>query len=357
MVQRVPPHVDEAHNDSISLWLVIAGVGLILLLVCIVIFFVMNGPASLGIGGPAATPTRGRTLTPAITIIPVTLAPTAVPTATPTIPSVKYKVKSGDTLSAIAAKYKVSVQSIMTANGLKDDVVRTGDDLIIPLPTPTLQPGSQSTPLSNGTPTPISLQPPPSVASSAAPGVVRHIVSRGDTLISIAAMYGATVDGIRIMNQLDSDFLSIGQTLNVPTGAWTPTPVPTAVVIASATPTAQFAYSAPSLLGPSDAKTYKGNTDLPQLLWISPATLKPNEFYIVHIDYAVNGKKQSIYREVRQGTSLRLDAGVYPGANTSGTIFSWYVVIVTQSTSSTSGAAPITFAQSPPSATWTFVWY
>jgi hypothetical protein len=172
-------------------------------------------------------------------------------------------------------------------------------------------------------------------------------------------MYGATVDAIRILNQLDSDFLSIGQVLNVPTGAWTPTPVPTTIANATATPTAQFAYSAPSLLAPSDTKTFKGNNDLPQLLWIAPAVLKQNEFYIVHIDYAVNGKKQSIFREVKQGTSFRLDASMYPGANSNGTTFSWYVVIVTQTTGSSVGAggAPVTLAQSPPSVTWVFVWY
>ena len=209
MVQRVPPHVGETPGESISPWLIIAGISIVLILVCAVIFFLMNGPARIGIGGPASTPTRGRTLTPGVTIIPVTLAPTVAPTATPTVPSVKYKVKSGDTLSEIAAKYKVTIQSIMTANGMKDDVVRTGDELIIPLPTPTRQPGSSSAPPPVGTPTPISFQPPPSVASTATSGVVRHIVQRGETLSTIATIYSTTVDVIRIMNQLDSDFLSI----------------------------------------------------------------------------------------------------------------------------------------------------
>ena len=44
----------------------------------------------------------------------------------------KYKVKSGDTLSEIAQKYHTSVSKIKKANGLRSDMIRTGQVLKIP---------------------------------------------------------------------------------------------------------------------------------------------------------------------------------------------------------------------------------
>lgn len=352
MVQRVPAHLGEATGDSVSPWVMVAGVALLVLVVCAVLYVFLGGGSRLGLGVSATiTPTRpARTTTPPITILPVTLA---APSATvgPTAATVKYKIKSGDTLIAIAAKYKVSVQSIMILNGLKDDNIRVGDDLTIPLPTPT-PPPNPPTP-SGATPTPISFQSPPTFASPAATsGVVRHVVKRGDTLSSIAGTYGSTIDAIRIANQLDSDFLSVGQELIVPIGSWTPTPSPVPTSNATATPTSQFSYAAPSLLSPADNASLHGKPETPMLAWTAPATLKSTEFYVVHIDYQINGEPKSIVRQVKQGTSVRLDATDYPGTNPNGTIFSWYVVIVSQ----TKGTSQV-LASSPPSPTWTFVWY
>jgi len=352
MVQRVPAHLGETTSESVSPWIMVAGVALLILVVCAVLFVLLGGGARFGIGVSAtATPTRTRTTTPALTILPITLA-TPTPSVGPTAATVKYKVKSGDTLSGIAAKYKVSVQAIMTANGLKDDNIRIGDDLIIPLPTPTPAPTTNSPP-TGATPTPISFQSPPTSASPAVtPGVIHYSVKRGDTLSSIASTFGSTIDGIRAANQLDSDFISIGQDLIVPVGSWTPTPTIAPTINATATPTSPYSYAAPDLLSPQDAKQFRGSQDVPQLMWTSPSTLKPNEYYVVHIDYTTNGKPQSIFKEVKQGTSLRLDLSIYPGANANGTPFSWYVVIVSQPT-----GAKNAIATSPASVTRTFVWY
>jgi LysM repeat protein len=49
----------------------------------------------------------------------------------------KYRVQAGDTLGAIAIKYGTSVQAIMDANNLSSNLLHIGDELIIPLPTPT----------------------------------------------------------------------------------------------------------------------------------------------------------------------------------------------------------------------------
>lgn len=353
MVQRVPAHLGETTGESVSPWVMVAGVALLILVVCAVLFIMLGGGARLGIGVSAtATPTRTRTATPAITILPITVA-TSTPTAGPTAATIKYKVKAGDTLSGIAQKYKVSVTDIRAANGLKDDNIRIGDDLLIPLPTPTPAPTTNSPP-SGATPTPLSFQSPPTSATPAVtPGVIHYSVRRGDTLSSIASTLGSTIDGIRAANQLDSDFLSIGQDLIVPVGSWTPTPTIAPTSNATAMPTAQFAYAAPDLIWPPNNFILHGKTDAPTLSWTAPATLKPNEFYIVHVEYTSSGKNQVLPPlTVKQGTSIKLDTTNYPGANPNGNLFSWYVVIVSQSP-----GAKNAIASSPASPTWTFVWY
>lgn len=326
---------------------------LVIVIACALIFFTLDGPSRLTALGFGATVTPTRTRTPAsapVTIIPVILS-TNTPTPGPTAVSIKYKVKSGDTLSEIAEKYHVPVNVIKLANGLKDENIRIGDELTIPLPTPTLRPSATSPPV--GTPTPISLNSPPSSADSAAtPGVIRHIVQRGDTLIGIAGLYGSTVNAIKIANQLSSDGLSVGQTLAVPGSSWTPTPIPTAIPDAPPTPTSEFPYTAPSPNSPSDNSQFHGSNNAPTLAWLSPAILKPDEYYVVHIESGpVTARKIHPALSIRQGTSVKLDATYYASANPNGTIYSWYVVIVSQPPGTQIIAA------SPPSATRTFIWY
>lgn len=365
IIQRVPAHLGESTRESVSPWIVLAGVILLFLIACAVIFILIGGSArlgGLGLGGGTPTPTRApRSATPAVTIIPVTLPPTG-PTPGPTPTPFKYKVKPGDSLLEIAARYKVSVQAIKAANGLKDDTIRVGEELIIPLPTPTPPPGSQPKPPPATTPTPLSLQSPPTSASPAGtPGVISHTVKRGDTLISIAATYGSSVQAIRIANQLDNNaILSIGQVLLVPVGAWTPPATATPLVVAAATPTAQFAYPAPNLLWPPDHQALYGSKDVPTLSWVSPATLKPNEVYVVYVETGSGAEKKSWTFTVKQGTSKALEASLYPGPNANGTRFSWYVVVMSQvpgASGRTDTQTPPMTAQSPPSAMWTFVWY
>jgi lysozyme len=102
-----------------------------------------------------------------------------------TASSSSYVVKSGDTLSAIASKYKTTVAKIKSLNGLKSDLIHPGDSLKVS--------GSVST-------------------SSI------HIVVKGDTLSGIAAKYGSTVSVIKSLNGLKSDLIHPGDKLRV-TGA------------------------------------------------------------------------------------------------------------------------------------------
>jgi len=80
-------------------------------------------PAATPVPSPTAAPTPAATRTPRPTRSP---KPTAVATRT-------YTVKSGDTLSGIAARFGVTWQAIAKLNGIKDPrTIRTGMVLKIP---------------------------------------------------------------------------------------------------------------------------------------------------------------------------------------------------------------------------------
>lgn len=107
-----------------------------------------------------------------------------------------YQVDPGDTLYSIAKSNGTSVEAIKKANNLSSNLLEVGQELTIP---------------SGG-----------SVAPTQTAENTYKVVS-GDTLYSIAARNGTTVDAIKMANQLSSDLLSIGQTLKIPTGAVAPT--------------------------------------------------------------------------------------------------------------------------------------
>ncbi len=155
ILHRAQPHISEQSHPLFGPWVIIAGI-IVLMVVTAIALFMWTGQV-LGIGSISNTPGVSRTL-PAGTLAPATATrsaatpgvaatvllqtplpppPTATvapppPTATPSV--VKYKVKTGDTLLEIAIKYGVSVQAIQKANGMKNDVIRIGDELIIPAP-------------------------------------------------------------------------------------------------------------------------------------------------------------------------------------------------------------------------------
>ena len=81
--------------------------------------------ASALAGSPIPSLSPGPTSTP---------SPTASPTASPTPAPVVYRVKRGDTLGSIAAKYGVTVQAIKNANKLKNSIIHVGERLEIPRP-------------------------------------------------------------------------------------------------------------------------------------------------------------------------------------------------------------------------------
>ena len=108
-------------------------------------------------------------------------------------------VRSGETLSDIAARYDVSVDSLMRLNGIKDpDHVEIGSRLKVP--------GQAA-------------------AATAGPG--RHRVSEGETLGEIAVKYQVSSRDLIALNGLrNADHVELGETLKLPTNAVLPSAKP-----------------------------------------------------------------------------------------------------------------------------------
>ncbi len=91
---------------------------------------------------------------------------TAGPDVTP-VQSVTYIVESGDTLGLIAEKFSVPLFDLMIANGLNNDFIQAGQELVIPLGgLPTATP--TYTPVPVPTDTPLPFEPPTPLPAGAA---------------------------------------------------------------------------------------------------------------------------------------------------------------------------------------------
>lgn len=100
----------------------------------------------------------------------------------------EYTVRRGDTLSTIARRHGTSIQALRVANGIRGDLISIGQKLRVPV--------------SGG-------------EQVAAVSEVSHKVKRGDTLWSLATLYGSSVSSIRAENALPDDFLQVGQELKI----------------------------------------------------------------------------------------------------------------------------------------------
>lgn len=105
-----------------------------------------------------------------------------------------YVVKSGDTLYSIALRYDTTPNAIINKNNLTSSVLTIGQQLIIPADPESTGKDDMTT---NNT----------------------YVVQNGDSLYSISRMYGISVDDIKNANNLTSNILTIGQVLTIPTNA------------------------------------------------------------------------------------------------------------------------------------------
>lgn len=109
------------------------------------------------------------------------------------VPYTEYSVASGDTLSEIAQRFKISMTQLKIRNNMGSDRLRIGQMLYIPQ--------SGKGPLLNN-------------ANGATQKSV-YAVQRGDSLSTIALRFKTSTDSLRQSNNLSSDLLQIGQKLVV----------------------------------------------------------------------------------------------------------------------------------------------
>ena len=260
---------------------------------------------------PMLTPTAPVTVTVAAeTVIPLT--PTPIPTAAAN-GVIRHRVREGETLLAIASQYNVTVEEIQSANNMTDVLIRAGDELIIPVQRSAEQ-------------------------GSSGAGTVQsrfeYTVQAGDTIVSIAARFGSTVEEILIVNSLtNNDFIRPGDVLLIPVpevpaevlASTEPTPVPEGVTPPPLSTATGPVYAEPRLIGPPNEATV-ALTEAALLRWISVDVLADNEWYVLLV-YPISGSARSVPSIWTKATSFRLEIDLAPAAGETAT-YAWQVSVV-----------------------------
>ncbi|MGI8588004.1 MAG: LysM peptidoglycan-binding domain-containing protein [Chloroflexia bacterium] len=130
-----------------------------------------------------------------------------------------YVVQAGDNLSTIAVRYGVSLDSLVSANGLSNsNFIWAGQRLTIPS-------SASPAPAPSTAPPPVPAQSQPAPASGNS-----YRVQAGDNLTNVAARYGVSVDALTQANGISNPSLIFaGQNITIPSKGTTVPPAATAV--------------------------------------------------------------------------------------------------------------------------------
>ena len=112
---------------------------------------------------------------------------------------VTYRVRSGDTLSGIARRWRITMKSIVTANRLRSDRLRVGQRLVLTVPN-------------------VPRQAIASMQRSESSQHVIHRVRSGETLSTIASRYGVSIAQLKMTNRIRTNLIRPGQRLRIPFG-------------------------------------------------------------------------------------------------------------------------------------------
>ncbi len=152
---------------------------------------------------------------------------------TASLPTTIYKVQKGDSLSIIAKKHKVSLDSLLNANSLdKNSILKIGQEIKVPaakLVTSNTSPVSATAPVASTS----------ALNDSVAENAEIYVVQKGDSLSKIASKKSTTVAQIKALNNLKNDNIILGQKLTLPkSGATAPASETTSKTVAASTTTA-----------------------------------------------------------------------------------------------------------------------
>jgi LysM repeat protein len=178
-----------------------------------------------------------------------------------------YIVRSGDSLSKIAARNGTTVSALRELNSLRSDLLQIGQELKIPA-------APAGAPNAMGASSPL---PPPGATSSGDQVTIK--VQRGDTLGEIARKFDVTVADLMSANNItDPTRIRVGQTLVIPgfqavgSGA-----IPRAEPPRSSTPTTTTTTT-PAQTPPPLPVESPMEVDAPPVIPTSPAPERPPEF-------------------------------------------------------------------------------
>lgn len=129
-----------------------------------------------------------------------TSKPSGNANSVPSTMSVTYTVKSGDTLSQIAARFKTTVGAIQRLNNIPGHLIFAGQKLEVNGVPPT-----QTAPSTPSKPK----DPPTSTPSGS------YTVVKGDTLSQIAHRHGVSVTQLKNWNNINSHMIRVGQVLKI----------------------------------------------------------------------------------------------------------------------------------------------
>jgi LysM repeat protein len=255
------------------------------------------------------TPTLTQTLT--VTPTPTPEPPTATPSPMPTPTPLTYVVVANDSCLAIAARFEVSIKSIVLINSIPAscDTLFEGQELKIPHPTPT------ATSFPTATLSGIE-------GTQAACDKVAYEVSEGDTLNTIALNYNVPEDAIKSYNGMVSNTVYEGLTLIIPLCERAATPGP------SLTPTPPPPYPAPNLLLPPDGAVFSLNDNQVTLQWSSVGLINANEAYQVSVMDLTEGKGRKLVQYVTD--TKFIVPGSFRATEDSPHIYRWTISTVRQ---------------------------
>ena len=194
-----------------------------------------------------------------------------------------YTVKSGDTLGAIALRYKTSVDALAQLNNISNpNLIRVGQVLKIPAPK-------------------------------------TYVVKHGDTLGAIALKHNTTVSELAQLNNISNpNLIRVGQVLKIPTTTTSPAPIQKTYVVKYGDTLSQIALTHGVTL--ADLANLNGITNVNvisvgQVLKI-PATPAPTPkaFTVGQVVRFKNPSVQTYYTGLAQGVPI--PASVRRGAYT-----------------------------------------
>lgn len=255
--------VSGGRMPEITLGLPIA-IGLVVLFLAVGAGMVYLALSQTGTVDTTITPTLTETVTTTPTSTPEPPTPTPSPMPSPT--PLTYVVAANDSCLAIAARFEVSIKSIVLINNIPAscDTLFEGQELKIPHPTPTVT--SFPTATLSGI-----------EATHAACDKVSYEVGEGDTLGSISLNYNVPEEAIKSYNGMVSNTVYESLNLIIPLCAREATPGPTP------TPTPPPPYPAPNLLLPTDGGVFSLSDNQVTLQWSSVGLINTNESYRITI--------------------------------------------------------------------------